>query len=375
VNPRRQTPLGPEARLVLEAVSKTYPGGVQAVVGVSLAVGPRELLVLVGPSGCGKTTLLRLVSGLEELDAGRISLAGRDFAGIPPDKRDVALVFQSHALYPSRTVYENLAFALRLRHIPHDDIDTRVRALAGRLGLEGILHVRPGHLSGGQQQRVALGRALVRRPSLFLLDEPLSDIDTGLRRDLRQLIKQMQRELATPTIHVTHDQEEAMSLADRLVVMNAGRIHQIGAPQDVYRRPVNRFVAGFLGSPAMNFVEGQLLQHQSALAFTGPAGHHWPIALEWLRPHLAQSVVLGVRPEALSLLPLAPDALAFSGRVLLVEPCGDRVDVTLDAGPFRLTAKLEARQTPAEGEHLTLFAAPQACHWFRPGPDGEAISP
>ena len=375
MNARPQTPLEAEPKLVLAGVSKTYPGGVQAVVDVSLAVARSELLVLVGPSGCGKTTLLRLVAGLEEPDAGRIALAGRDLAGVPPDQRDVALVFQSHALYPARTVYENLAFALRIRHTPRQEIDTRVLGMARRLGLETVLHVRPGQLSGGQQQRVALGRALVRRPALFLLDEPLSDLDTSLRRDLRRLIKQIQRELAVPTIHVTHDQEEAMSLADRLVAMNAGRILQIGRPQELYRRPANRFVAGFLGSPGMSFLEGRLLPRDDRLAFSGPAGMEWPIAAPWLRAHAGQPVVLGFRPEALVLTQPEAESLAFSGRALLVEPCGDRVDVTLDVQGPRLTARLDARQTPAEGETLTLFGALEACYWFRPGEEGEAILP
>ncbi len=362
-------------QLVLEGVRKSYPGGVQAVAGVSLAVGPSELVVLVGPSGCGKTTLLRLVAGLEEPDAGRIALAGRDLAGVPPDQRNVALVFQSHALYPARTVYENLAFALRLRRTPRQEIDARVTDMARRLGLEAVLHVLPGQLSGGQQQRVALGRALVRRPAVFLLDEPLSDLDTGLRRDLRRLIKQIQRELAVPTIHVTHDQEEAMSLADRLVAMNAGRILQIGTPQQLYRRPANRFVAGFLGSPGMNFVEGRLLLHGDRVMFSGPGGMEWPIAVSWLCSHAGQSVALGIRPEALGLTQPEPEALTFSGRVLLVEPCGDRVDVTVDVQGARLTARLDARQTPAEGEALTLFAAREAWHWFEQGEEGKAILP
>jgi ABC-type sugar transport system ATPase subunit len=370
-----QTPLSTPAGLVLEGVSKTYPGGVQAVAGISVAVAPRELVVLLGPSGCGKTTLLRMVAGLEVPDAGRITLAGRGLAGVPPEERDVAMVFQSHALYPSRTVYENLSFALRLRGTPRQEIETRVRAIAGRLGLETVLSVLPGQLSGGQQQRVALGRALVRRPVLFLLDEPLSDLDSGLRRDLRRLIKQVQRELATPTIHVTHDQEEAMSLADRLVVMNTGRILQTGVPQDVYRRPANRFVAEFLGSPAMNFIEGNLLQREGQLVFTGPASMAWTVAAEWLRPHTSQRVVLGIRPQALSRNRVEPASLTFSGPVVLVEPCGDRVDVTLEVGGVPLTARLNSLQIPVEGELMTLFAGPPACHWFHPGQEGAAILP
>jgi multiple sugar transport system ATP-binding protein len=362
-----------EGQLCLDQISKTYPGGVQAVTDVSMTVEPAELVVLVGPSGCGKTTLLRLVAGLEEPDAGSILLGGRDLAGVPPAQRDVALVFQSHALYPAKTVYENLAFALRLRRMPRAEIDVRVREMARRLGLESILHVRPGQLSGGQQQRVALGRALVRRPKLFLLDEPLSDLDAALRRDLRWLIKQLHRELRTPTLHVTHDQEEAMSLADRLVVMNAGRILQTGRPADVYHRPACRFVAGFLGSPPMNFLEGRLIQRDEQLVFLGPAETRL-LAPDWLRPHAGGPIVLGIRPEALSLVESRPQALSFSGRAALVEPCGDRVDVTLRMAEVSVTARLDARIPPAEGDPLTLFAMPEACHWFHAGPGGERLA-
>jgi multiple sugar transport system ATP-binding protein len=373
VNAPPPTSVPVEPPLVLERVSKTYPGGVRAVADVSLTVGQGELLVLVGPSGCGKTTLLRLVAGLEEPDTGRIALAGRNLAAVPPEKRDVALVFQSHALYPARTVYENFAFPLRLRHIPRQEINARVRAIAVRLGLEAVLNVRPGQLSGGQQQRVALGRALVRRPALFLLDEPLSDLDSRLRRDLRRLIKQMQRELVTPTIHVTHDQEEAMSLADRLAVMNSGRIRQMGRPLDLYRRPANRFVAGFLGSPPMNFLEGSLRQREGQVVFTGATGKDLTITARWLRQYLGQQVALGVRPESLSLAPSEPETFAFSGRVLLVEPAGERVDVTLDVEGSRLTARLDSQQSPAEGEMTTLFVESSACYWFHAGPHGDAL--
>jgi ABC-type sugar transport system ATPase subunit len=366
------------AGLVLEGVGKTYPGGVQAVREASLSVGPEELLVLVGPSGCGKTTLLRLVAGLEALDTGRIVLAGRDLTGIPPAQRDVALVFQSHALYPGKTVYQNLAFPLRMRGTPAKEIDGLVRSMAARLGLEAVLHVRPGQLSGGQQQRVALGRALVRRPALFLLDEPLSNLDASLRRDLRGLIRRLQRELGRPAIHVTHDQEEALALADRLVVMSAGRLLQAGTPQEVYHRPACCFVAGFLGAPQMNFVEGTLHNHDGGLHFTARACLDLALASEQaqrLQMRAGQSIVLGVRPAALS--PVAPSAegLSVEGRVLLVEHLGDRKDVTVQIGELCLTARLEEGQGVKEGEAVRLFFAPRACHWFEPGPEGRAIFP
>jgi multiple sugar transport system ATP-binding protein len=364
------------ARLLIDRVSKTWPGGVRALDEVSLAVEEHELLVLVGPSGCGKTTLLRLIAGLEQPDAGRIILSGRDLSGVPPAQRDVALVFQNHALYPAKTVYENLAFALRLRRLPKAEIDDRVRQMAERLGLGDILNVRPGQLSGGQQQRVALGKALVRQPLLFLLDEPLSDLDAALRRQLRRQIKELQREPGTPTIHVTHDQEEAMSLADRLVVMNAGRVLQVGTPEGVYRRPACRFVAGFLGAPPMNFLEGALARRDGQLLFTGPTEAEWvlpPTVQDRVFSLAGQRVVLGVRPEALSLETPGAGALSLDGRVVLVETLGDRVDVTVQEKGARLMARLDARDAPAEGDRLRLFAGPEACHWFDAGPEGEAL--
>jgi multiple sugar transport system ATP-binding protein len=362
--------------LLLEGVSKTYAGGVQAVREASLTVGPEELLVLVGPSGCGKTTLLRLVAGLETLDTGRIVLAGRDLAGIPPAQRDVALVFQSQALYPGKTVYQNLAFPLRMRGTPARQIDALVVDMAVRLGLEDVLHVRPGQLSGGQQQRVALGRALVRRPALFLLDEPLSNLDPFLRRDLRGLIRRLQRELGRPAIHVTHDQEEALALADRLVVMSAGRLLQAGTPQEVYHRPACRFVAGFLGAPPMNFVEGELHLHEGRLHFTAGPALDLLLHAEQAQPlqtRAGEGIVLGVRPAALSPAASSSEALSLTGRVLTVEHAGDRQDVTLEVGNLRLMARLQEGQDRKEGDALRLFFAPQACHWFEPGAEGNAI--
>jgi ABC-type sugar transport system ATPase subunit len=365
------------AGLLLEGVSKTFPGGAQAVREASLAVAAGELLVLVGPSGCGKTTLLRLVAGLEAPDAGRIVLAGRDLAGVGPARRDVGLVFQSQALYPGKTVYENLAFPLRVRGTPAREIDALVRGTAARLDLETVLQARPGQLSGGQQQRVALGRALVRRPALFLFDEPLSNLDPHLRRDLRQLIRRLQRELGRPAIHVTHDQEEALALADRLVVMSAGRLLQAGTPQEVYRRPVCRFVAGFLGSPPMNLVEGTLHRHEGRLHFA--SGNNLDLTLEdeqaeRLQTRAGQGIVLGVRPAALSLAPRSAEALSLIGRVVLLEHLGDRVDVAVQVGAVRLTARLEEGQGAREGEEVRLFFAPGACHWFEPGAEGRAIT-
>jgi multiple sugar transport system ATP-binding protein len=248
--------------------------------------------------------------------------------------------------------------------------------MAQRLGLQSVLSVRPAQLSGGQQKRVALGRALIRQPALFLLDEPLTNLDAALRRDLRQQIKQLQREFGTPTLYVTHDQEEAMALADRLVVMHQGRLLQTGPPLEVYRQPCNRFVAGFLGSPPMNFLSGRLALSDGNLHFTTPGEVDRPIPFllrEDLLPFVDQSVVLGVRPEALSLKSTCPESFTFTGQVLWVEHTGDRVDVTLRLQNGRLTARLSADHVIREGDSLSLVADPGSCHWFSPEPEGEAL--
>jgi ABC-type sugar transport system ATPase subunit len=355
--------------LHLERLTKVFPGGVRAVDDVSLVVPDGSLAVLVGPSGCGKTTLLRLVAGLETPTAGRIVLSGRDLGGTAPADRQVAMVFQDHALYPSRTVGETLAFPLRLQGHSRAEIDARVRGAAARLGLERVLDARPGELSGGQRQRVALGRALVRRPELFLFDEPLSNIDAGLRRQLRQLIRQLQRESAVPALHVTHDQEEALALADLLVVMDAGRVQQVGSPQEVYERPANRFVAGFVG-PVMNFVEGQVVARNGTVFFEGPFG---PVEVgAALGPWAGQTVGAGFRPEA-GRVGNEGAGLALHGRVLLVEYLGDRVETTLQAAQTTWTVRLDPGQTIRAGEEVSVSVPLPACRWFEPGLGGNAL--
>jgi ABC-type sugar transport system ATPase subunit len=348
--------------LHLERLTKTFPGGVRAVDDFSLVVPEGALVVLVGPSGCGKTTLLRLVAGLETPSGGRISLSGRDLTTLAPADREVAMVFQDHALYPSRTVHDNLAFPLRVRRLPGAEIAQRVREAAVRLGLEDVLTARPGALSGGQRQRVALGRALVRRPALFLFDEPLSNIDAGLRRQLRQLIKQLQRDSGVSALYVTHDQEEALALADLLVVMDAGRIQQAGPPAEVYQCPANRFVAGFVG-PAMNFVEGRLAARDGAIVFEGTFG-----AVEVgqeLGSRVGQMACLGFRPEAGRLgNVVTPGELVLHGRVHLMEYLGGHVDVILQGSQTTWTVRLNAGQGLQLGQEVILSVPLDRCRWF-----------
>jgi multiple sugar transport system ATP-binding protein len=244
--------------IVLDQLSKTYQGGVVAVDNVSLTIADGEFLVLVGPSGCGKSTLLRMVAGLEEVTEGSISIDGRDVTDLPPRERDVAMVFQSYALYPHKTVRDNLGYGLKVRRTPKAEIDRRVSDVAKQLGLEELLGRRPAALSGGQRQRVAMGRAIVREPKAFLMDEPLSNLDAKLRVGMRAQLSALHARLRTTTIYVTHDQIEAMTLGERVAVLRDGRIQQVDTPQELYMRPANVFVAAFIGSPAMNLVEADV---------------------------------------------------------------------------------------------------------------------
>jgi multiple sugar transport system ATP-binding protein len=310
------------AQVGLEHLTKLFtgPGGerIRAVDDACLVVADKELLVLVGPSGCGKTTTLRLIAGLEEPTAGSISLAGRVVNGLPPKDRDVAMVFQNHALYPHMSAYENMAFGLKLRHVARTEIDRRVKDAAQILNLAACLDRRPAALSGGQQQRVALGRAIVRRPGVFLLDEPLSDLDAQTRLQMRAEIARLHARLGSTMIYVTHDQVEALTLGQRVAVMKDGAIQQVAAPMDLYRHPANLFVAGFIGSPPMNFLDGMLMENGDALVFRetarADAAVQNPItvtldhaSLPALRSYAGKQLVFGIRPEHITCRSLAPD--------------------------------------------------------------------
>jgi ABC-type sugar transport system ATPase subunit len=358
--------------LRLDRLTKVYDNAVRARAGVDRTVEADELVALVGPSGCGKTTLLRLLAGLETPTSGGIVLNGRDLAGVAPAQRRVAMVFQDHALYPSSSVRDNLAYPLRLMRLPAHEVDEVVGRTAERLGLAGVLAARPGELSGGQRQRVALGRALVRRPSLFLFDEPLSSLDAGLRRQLRRLIKRLQREAGTPALYVTHDQEEALALADVLVVLDRGRVRQVGTPEEVHERPADRFVAGFVGA-GMNFLEGRLERAEAgALRFAHRGGVVEGVALPpaWA----GRAVALGFRPE--SLRPHGGEGRpTLRGRVALVEYQGGRTDVTLDVSGAEVVASLAAGARCREGDEVTVSLAPDRCLWFEPGEQGRALAP
>jgi multiple sugar transport system ATP-binding protein len=367
------------AGVVLKDVVKIYDGAVKVVDRFNLEISDREFVVLVGPSGCGKSTTLRMIAGLEEITSGTIAIGGRIVNDVPPKDRDIAMVFQSYALYPHMTAYDNMAFALKLRNTPKATLDEKVKRAAKILGIETLLDRKPKALSGGQRQRVALGRAIVRDPKCFLFDEPLSNLDAKLRVEMRAEIKQIHMGLNATTIYVTHDQEEAMTLGDRVVVMKDGVIQQAAGALDVYHRPVNRFVAGFLGSPPMNFFQGRLVREGAALLFDeGTAKLPIP---SWAVPELSaragEEIVLGVRPEALSdqehaRFPTAENQLAM--RVTLVQPLGDRMDVYLatDRHPHSV-AQMQAHTGVRPGDTLAVYFDPSRVHFFEPGEMGRRI--
>ncbi len=358
------------AGVTLTDVVKVYEGGARVVDGFNLKIADREFVVLVGPSGCGKSTTLRMIAGLEEITSGTIQIGDRVVNDVPPKDRDIAMVFQSYALYPHMTVYENMAFALKLRKVPRAAIEEKVRRAAKILVIEHLLDRKPKALSGGQRQRVALGRAIVRDPKCFLFDEPLSNLDAKLRVEMRAEIKQLHMSLNATTVYVTHDQEEAMTLGDRVVVMRDGTIQQAGGALEIYHHPVNRFVAGFLGSPPMNFISGRLVEQNGELTFDAGSGR-LPVpawAQSQLSPHAGAAVVLGVRPEAISDRAHARFACDDNGLTLdvaLVQPLGDKMDVYLSgAGQARVVAHMDAFGGIRAGERAEVFVDMDRAHFF-----------
>ncbi len=346
------------ARIRLEGLAKRY-GQTEAVRGIDLAVPDGQFTVLVGPSGCGKTTTLRMIAGLVEPTAGRIWIGERDVTGLEPKDRDVAMVFQNYALYPHLRVYENIAFGLRARGVDRREIDRRVRRAVELLGAAELLDRKPGQLSGGQQQRVAIGRAIVREPAAFLLDEPLSNLDAKLRSDTRTEILRIQRELGATVVYVTHDQEEAMALADEIVVMRDGTIEQRGTPSEVYARPATEFVGTFIGSPTMNVIPGRMEDGRFLSPYLEVRGF----------PGGSGEVRLGIRPDHIHPAgELKPDQATepFRATVEVVEPLGPRAVVTLRTGDLRLRAVVEGRTlgTIREGHEGEFVIEREAVHLF-----------
>jgi multiple sugar transport system ATP-binding protein len=372
------------AQVVLDHLTRLFqgPGGqsIRAVDDTSLTLQDQELLVLVGPSGCGKTTLLRLIAGLDEPTEGTIAIAGQVVNRVPPKDRDVAMVFQNFALYPHMTVYDNLAFGLKLRHLARAETDQRVRATVGVLQLDDCLDRRPAALSGGQRQRVALGRALVRRPSLLLLDEPLSNLDAATRLQMRAEIARLHTRLGATMLYVTHDQVEALSLGHRVAVMKEGRIQQVDAPMTLYSRPANLFVASFIGSPPMNLFDGTLAERNGALAFEetarAPAAAAKPIALRLdaalaarLRSHIGKPVVLGIRPEHIACAPPPGDASpesALQAVVELIQPMGAETYLYLTGHTRPIVARVPPNHPALPNQPLVLTVDLPHSHFFDP---------
>ena len=376
------------AQVELENLTKIFPGGVRAVDGVNLSVADREFVVLVGPSGCGKTTTLRMIAGLEQLTTGVIRIGQKIVNPLPPKDRDVAMVFQNYALYPHMSVYRNMAFGLKLRGTPRSEIDQRVRDAARILEIEHLLNRKPRALSGGQRQRVAVGRAIVREPAAFLFDEPLSNLDAKLRITTRAELKRLHQRLKTTTIYVTHDQEEAMTLGDRIVVMKDGVIQQADAPLRTYNEPANRFVAGFIGMPPMNFFDGAVIMVDGKLAFeegkpASEGGFRIPVP-EHLNDRLAgqvgQPVVLGIRPEHLNTRPDDGSSAPISLEVNVIEPLGHEMDVYMSSKlNDHVVARVEAAATEGVAGFRTdaqvkLFVNLRKVHFFEPGETGMNLS-
>ncbi|MEP6651844.1 MAG: sn-glycerol-3-phosphate ABC transporter ATP-binding protein UgpC [Myxococcales bacterium] len=389
------------AQVILTDVDKVYDGNVKVVDRFNLDIRDGEFIVLVGPSGCGKSTTLRMIAGLEDITGGTIRIGDRVVNNVPPKDRDIAMVFQSYALYPHMTVLENMAFGLKLRKVPRKEIDERVNRAAGILGIQSLLDRKPKALSGGQRQRVALGRAIVRDPACFLFDEPLSNLDAKLRVDMRAEIKRLHVRLGSTTVYVTHDQEEAMTLGDRVVVMKDGVIQQTATALEIYHLPINRFVAGFLGSPQMNFLQGRLVGEGGELFFDEGSGR-LPVP-GWAKAQLAGvaraaggEVVLGIRPEALGERDVngsggagaggagavaggRPGLSALTMQVTLIQPLGDRLNVYLstpnhDSIIAQVPADAPAGARLRTGASVPVYFDMTRAHFFAPGEAGVALA-
>ena len=350
--------------LDLLAVSKSYDGGRRAVDQVSLRVEPGELLVLVGPSGCGKSSLLRMIAGLEEITEGTIRLGDRVVNELPPKERDIAMVFQNYALYPHMTVHQNMAFGLELRKEPKDKVERVVRETAAMLGIEPLLQRRPRELSGGERQRVALGRAMVRQPSVFLFDEPLSNLDAKLRVQMRGEIHRLHQRLETTMVYVTHDQVEAMTLGDRIAVLKGGVLQQVADPFTLYHTPANAFVAGFIGSPPMNFLSARVGEDGTVSVAGAPPFRPQPPPVS-LDSYRGRTVTIGVRPEDLTLAPASAGA-SVPARLEVREPLGNETLLHWSTEAGALVSRLAGERAPEPGAQATLHFSFDKLRWFDP---------
>jgi len=352
----------------LEQVFKTFDSGT-VVNDVNLNINDKEFVVLVGPSGCGKSTTLRMIAGLEEISGGKIFIDEQIVNDVPPKDRDIAMVFQNYALYPHMSVFENLAFGLKMRKYPKEEIKTRVRQAAEILGIEELLDRKPKALSGGQRQRVALGRAIVRKPKVFLFDEPLSNLDANLRVQMRTEISRLHKQIETTMIYVTHDQIEAMSMGDRIVVMNKGIVQQVDTPLTIYNEPANRFVAGFIGSPTMNFFDGRLLT-QDQLCFEQSSNKFimelHPDFSRRLSPYGNREVSLGIRPEHIGAKPQNNHSKKVSAGILVTEPLGNEIFIyfTIGQSPVQYVSRIPSDVQPQTGKMFDLYFDTSKFHFF-----------
>ncbi len=355
------------AKVVLNRVEKVYPNGFKAVHGVDLEIKDGEFMVLVGPSGCAKSTTLRMIAGLEEISGGKVFIGDKEVNDIPPKDRGIAMVFQNYALYPHMTVYENMAFSLKIKKLPKNQIDEKVKETAKILDIEDLLKRKPKELSGGQRQRVAVGRAIVRDPEVFLFDEPLSNLDAKLRVHMRVQLSQLHKRLKTTMIYVTHDQVEAMTMGDRIAVMHLGKVMQVDTPLNLYHYPANKFVAGFIGSPAMNLIEGELINKNNRIAckmggieFTLPDSKG-----ERLKNHAGKKVWFGIRPEHIDFTQ-REETVSLHGKIGVVEHMGNESFVHFNHGDMQMIAKLDSMESKdlGFGDEKDFQFHMERCHIF-----------
>lgn len=354
------------ANLTFKGLGKTYPGGIQAISNFNLEIQNEEFIIMIGPSGCGKSTLLRMIAGLEDITEGTLSIDDQRVNDVEPKDRDIAMVFQNYALYPHMTVYENMAFGLKMRKTNKKEIEERVKHAALTLGIEDLLSRKPKALSGGQRQRVALGRAIVRNPKVFLMDEPLSNLDAKLRVQTRAEIVKLHRKLKTTFIYVTHDQTEAMTMGDKIVVLKDGVLQQFASPQELYERPINLFVAGFIGSPEMNFLSVEIVERNDQI-FIQKAG--WEQKLEkgiayYLKQnYLGKTIIIGIRPEDVL---VGRENACLLGKVDSVENMGSEKYLYFQVGKDRITAKVSSSINANYGDSFPLSFVPNKIHFFDP---------
>ena len=354
------------AAVSLKNICKIYDGGVKAVDNVNIEIEDKEFVVLVGPSGCGKSTTLRMVAGLEDISSGTLTIDGKVMNDVPPKDRDIAMVFQNYALYPHMTVYDNMAFGLKIRKFPKEEIDQRVREAAKLLDIEALLDRKPKALSGGQRQRVAVGRAIVRNPKVFLFDEPLSNLDAKLRVQMRAEISNLHNRLQATMIYFTHDQVEALTMADKIVVMKLGVIQQIGGPMELYNEPDNKFVAGFIGSPPMNFIVVDVVKDNGKTYLVSPSFRleTTEAQAKFLSPYVGKKVTFGIRPEDVEYSHQSQDGKTINGNVSVVEPLGSETQVYVATDNANIVGKIDPSVIPTVGEKVALIVNMDKARFF-----------